>query len=204
MGMLMAPPPPTPITGVVRERLTHLYATVHAPGSRTYTNAEVARGVAELGGRVSEVYLKKLRGARSGTPSLRVLDELAAFFGVPVSYFLDPDPAPIDGVRLDIRIRLRSRALQEMLTAARRLPDAAQAVLPDIVTGLLRAEGRDPIRLQDLADAADLDSLDVVIADAGRLSPASQQALRDIIAKLGLGQGRHAHPGQPRRPGRRS
>ena len=90
-------------TGTVNERLAYLFATVHAPEARPYSCPEVARGVAAVGGSVSAVYLKKLLSGERGEPTLRVLRGLADFFAVPVAFFLDEKPEPIDGVALSGR-----------------------------------------------------------------------------------------------------
>ena len=168
-------------TGTVNERLAYLFATVHAPDARPYSCPEVARGVAAVGGSVSAVYLKKLLSGERGEPTLRVLRGLADFFAVPLSFFLDENPEPIDGVALDRQIRLRAEPLPALLAAARQLTDPAQAALAEIIAGLLRAEGRQPTAIND---PDPLDPLPGMIADAGRLSPGSRDALAGIIAKL--------------------
>src|SRR3954453_15248273 len=94
--------------GTVNERLAYLFATVRAPDARPYSCPEVARGVAAVGGSVSAVYLKKLLSGERGEPTLRVLRGLADFFGVPVGFFLDENPEPIDGAARDRQIRLRA------------------------------------------------------------------------------------------------
>src|SRR5690349_16526504 len=130
-------------TGSIAERLAYLFDVVHASGTRGYTAAEVARGVRAAGGSISDVYINKLLNGQRGEPSLRYLRMLAGFFGVPLTFFLDDDPGPIDGPGLDLQIRLRSPQVQAMLAAARRLPEPAQSALGDIVTSLLRAEVRE-------------------------------------------------------------
>jgi transcriptional regulator with XRE-family HTH domain len=171
-------------TGTVNERLAYLFATVHAPDARPYSCPEVARGVAAVGGSVSAVYLKKLLSGERGEPTLRVLRGLADFFAVPVAFFLDEDPEPIDGVALDRQIRVRAEPLPALLAAARQLTDPAKAALAEIIAGLLRAEGRQPTAINDPDPLDPLDPLPGMIADAGRLSPGSRDALAGIIAKL--------------------
>jgi hypothetical protein len=101
------------------------------------------------------------------------------------------DPAPIDGPGLDLQIRLRSPQVQAMLAAAGRLPESAQSALGDIVTSLLRAEGREPA-VEPAVEPADPDdpdnpdnALPALIAAAARLSPESVAAVGAIIDKLG-------------------
>ena len=168
-------------TGSIAERLAYLFDVVHAPGTRPYTAAEVARGVRAAGGSISDVYINKLLNGQRGEPSLRYLRMLAGFFGVPLTFFLDDDPPPIDGPGLDLQIRLRSPQVQAMLAAAGRLPEPAQSALGDIVASLLRAEGREPA-----VEPADPDrAMPALIASAARLSPESLAAVGAIIDKLG-------------------
>ena len=175
-------------TGSIAERLAYLFDVVHAPGTRGYTAAEVARGVRAAGGSISDVYINKLLNGQRGEPSLRYLRMLAGFFGVPLTFFLDDDPDPIDGPGLDLQIRLRNPQVQAMLAAAGRLPESAQSALGDIVTSLLRAEGREPA-VEPAVEPADPDdpdnALPALIAAAARLSPESVAAVGAIIDKLG-------------------
>jgi transcriptional regulator with XRE-family HTH domain len=169
-------------TGSVAERLAYLFEVVHAPGARGYTAAEVARGVKAAGAGISDVYINKLLNGQRGEPSLRYLRMLAEFFGVPLTFFLDDEPGPIDGPRLDLQIRLRRPEVQAMLAAALRLPEPAQAALADIVNSLLRAEGHHPAAAPSDPD----DTVPALIACAARLSPESLTAVGAIIDKLGV------------------
>jgi transcriptional regulator with XRE-family HTH domain len=169
-------------TGTIAERLAYLFDVIHAPGTRAYTAAEVARGVRAAGGSISDVYISKLLNGQRGEPSLRYLRMLAGFFGVPLTFFLDDDPGSIDGPGLDLQIRLRSPQVQAMLAAAQRLPEPTQDALADIVTSLLRAEGREAA-----GGASDPDAtMPALIASAGRLSPESLASVAAIIDKLGV------------------
>ena len=174
-------------TGSIAERLAYLFDVVHAPGTRGYTAAEVARGVRAAGGSISDVYINKLLNGQRGEPSIRYLRMLAGFFGVPLTFFLDDDPPPIDGPGLDLQIRLRNPQVQAMLAAAGRLPESAQSALSDIVTSLLRAEGREPAAEPPDPDNPDDpdNALPALIAAAARLSPESVAAVGAIIDKLG-------------------
>ena len=72
------------------ERLRTLVDTVHPPGRGRFTQAEIAAGVRDLGGDLSQQYLSLLlRGAHE--PSDRVVRHLAEFFGVTEDYFVDDE-----------------------------------------------------------------------------------------------------------------
>lgn len=72
------------------ERLCTLVDTVHPPSRGRFTQAEIADGVRELGGDLSQQYLSQLlRGIHE--PSERITRHLASFFGVTEAYFVDDD-----------------------------------------------------------------------------------------------------------------
>lgn len=180
--------------GTFGERLVYLFETVHAPGEPPYRVPEVVRAIRAAGGTISTAYVRKLLYGERIEPSLRVHDTLARFFGVPRSWFLEEDPADIDSAALDLAIRLRGESTHARLTTARRLTPGNQAALGDIVTGLLRAGGVEPL------PAADLDPLSSTIASATRLRPESLAALDVIMAKLIDAQapgGRRTHSTSP-------
>jgi transcriptional regulator with XRE-family HTH domain len=130
--------------GTIPQRLNYLFETVHAPGSKPYSAAEVARWINDNGGKISSVYiLKILNGERTG-PGHEYLKTLAEFFGVSHTYFYEDDPAEVDGAALNAAIVLRNDNVQSMLVRAARLSPQSQKALSDIIDGLLRAEGKDP------------------------------------------------------------
>ena len=72
------------------EKLEHLYATVHPRGRRPYSMDEVAVGIAEQGGEpVSASYLWMLRRGQRDNPTIKAVEAIAKFFGVPTAYFFD-------------------------------------------------------------------------------------------------------------------
>lgn len=76
--------------GTFSERLRTLVATVHPPGRGRFTQAEIAAGVRDLGGDLSQQYLSQiLRGDHE--PSHRIARHLADFFGVTADYFADDE-----------------------------------------------------------------------------------------------------------------
>ncbi len=168
--------------GTVTERLAYLFAVVHAPGARPYTAGHVSRWIRAdgVGEPISAVYISKLlNGDRE--PTTRFLPGLARFFGVPPEFFLVQDPPPINGPWLDVQIRLRGDGLQTMLADASSLAPPATAALQDVITSLLRAEGREVF---DPEVWDEEQALPALIASAGQLSPASRSSIAAIIARL--------------------
>ena len=145
-------------TGVIAERLDHLFSTVHPPGRGPYSLREVAEAInAEAGASVmSAAYLSQLRSGQRTEPSHSRLTAIARFFGVDVRYFSD-DKAAIetdgqlelltamrDSGVLDIAIRaaglseISLEAVRAVIENARRLEHVDE---PDEKAGLRRAPG---------------------------------------------------------------
>jgi transcriptional regulator with XRE-family HTH domain len=93
--------------GTFAERLDYLFKTVK-PEHGPLTMDEVAARISAQGGeRVSSAYLSALRRGVRDNPSLRTIEALARFFGVPATYFVD------DGTAKEVRSQL------ELLTQLR-------------------------------------------------------------------------------------
>lgn len=78
------PPPRT-----LAEKLNHLFETIHPPGRRPYSNEEAAAAIGETGVTISQSYIWLLRKGQRDNPTLKHIEALARFFGVPPAYFFD-------------------------------------------------------------------------------------------------------------------
>ncbi len=75
------------------EKLERLFQSVRSPAGREYTYAEAATGINARGiATISAAYLCDLRNGMKDNPRVKLIEALADFFGVPVTYFLDMDP----------------------------------------------------------------------------------------------------------------
>ncbi len=72
----------------VSERIQHLFHTVRRPDGKPWTLQEVASATG-----LSVSYIWRLRSGKAANPTKSVLERLAAFFGVPVGYFIADDTA---------------------------------------------------------------------------------------------------------------
>lgn len=79
--------PPT-----LADRLNHLFATVRPREGREYSNEHVAAAIGREGSvTISQSYIWALRKGSKDNPTMKHLEALARFFGVPVSYFFDDE-----------------------------------------------------------------------------------------------------------------
>jgi transcriptional regulator with XRE-family HTH domain len=124
------------------DKLAHLYVTVRPAGrSKPYTDREVAAAITAQGVEISASYLNLLRTGRKTNPTLRHLQALAQFFGVPVAYLCD------DGTveRVDAELA--------RLTELRELQDALNT--PEVRVVALKARGLSAASLERLGDIID-------------------------------------------------
>jgi transcriptional regulator with XRE-family HTH domain len=70
-------------------RLNHAFAMLTKPDGREYSNEEVSRSLREQGEQISVSYLFQLRSSKKDNPTLRHIEALGRFFGLPGSYFFD-------------------------------------------------------------------------------------------------------------------
>lgn len=69
------------------DRLNHLFASVKPRGGQEYSNEHVAAVCCGAGVAISQSYIWQLRKNKKTNPTLRHLQALADFFGVPAAYF---------------------------------------------------------------------------------------------------------------------
>lgn len=73
------------------DKLNHLFASVKPRGGQEYSNEHVASAITAKGVTISQSYIWQLRKSKKDNPTLKHLQALADFFGVPVSYFFDDE-----------------------------------------------------------------------------------------------------------------
>ena len=121
------------------DKLNTLFDTVHPAGRGPYSNAEVAAGVAELGGSISPTYVWMLRNGKKTNPTIEHLQALADFFGVSPAYFFDDSKAA--EIERDLRSLQAMRSVTVRAMAARLgdlSEDQLQSVAP-ILDSIIRA-----------------------------------------------------------------
>ncbi|MFE0460155.1 helix-turn-helix domain-containing protein [Kitasatospora sp. NPDC058965] len=111
----------------IAEKLDHLFREIHPSGRGPFSYHEVAQAIREQAGpdgpTVSHGTLQQIRTGAKTNPTVKTLEAIAAFFGVPAAYFLDDTVAE----RVDARVR---ELKAERVAAA---PDQEQAELAGVL-----------------------------------------------------------------------
>ncbi|WP_305785982.1 helix-turn-helix domain-containing protein [Symbioplanes lichenis] len=99
------------------DRLNHLFEVVRPAGrSKPFSNPEVARAVSGRGDvQISPQYLWALRNGSRDNPTVKQLEALAAFFGVPPAYFLSDERAADIDEQLALLAAARDADVREIL-----------------------------------------------------------------------------------------
>ena len=129
------------------DKLNHLFAVTKSPEGDEYSNDFAADSITAAGTKISGTYVWQLRKRKRDNPTIKHVEGLAKFFGVPVNYFFDDDVTD----RVDHQLR-ELAAEQERLKAnagdqeAQRIAMRAGELTPDrrqLVMDLLDVVYRD-------------------------------------------------------------
>jgi transcriptional regulator with XRE-family HTH domain len=120
----------------IPEKLDHLFKTVRRPDGREFTYDQVEKGTS---GAVSRSYVWKLRNGRNENPSLEVIEALARFFEVPVTYFFEGVDVPSQDA-VAVANLLRNPALRRLAERAQGLSPEHLELVGDFIEGLKRLE----------------------------------------------------------------
>ncbi|MDX3192085.1 XRE family transcriptional regulator [Streptomyces sp. MN03-5084-2B] len=129
------------------DKLNHLFAVTKSPEGDEYSNDFAADSITVAGTKISGTYIWQLRKRKRDNPTIKHVEGLAKFFGVPVNYFFDDDVTD----RVDQQLR-ELAAEQQRLKAnagdqeAQRIAMRAGELTPDrrqLVMDLLDVVYRD-------------------------------------------------------------
>jgi transcriptional regulator with XRE-family HTH domain len=135
--------PAAPAT--LAERIDLLFRTVHPGRSRPYSMREAASQINDAAGQqvISHGYLWSLRKGTKTNPSMIQIAAIAAFFGVPPSYFFDaPGEPPVDPA---VKIALSDDKVREVILRAQGLPEPALRALIDMADSARTLAGLPPV-----------------------------------------------------------
>ncbi|MCG0285369.1 helix-turn-helix domain-containing protein [Streptomyces sp. PSAA01] len=84
-------------TRTLADKINNLFQAITDDG-REHSNEYVAQAISKTGITISQSYIWQLRKGKKDNPTMRHLQALANFFGVPVAYFFDDAVAgEVDG-----------------------------------------------------------------------------------------------------------
>ncbi|GGM72879.1 XRE family transcriptional regulator [Longimycelium tulufanense] len=124
------------------DKLNHLFETVHPAGRGPYSNEEVAAGIRDSGGAtISATYIWLLRKGQRDNPTMRHLEALAAFFGVPPAYFFDDETAEDVRAELELLHALRDTGVQKVALRAAGLSPRSLDSIVEMIKRVRELEG---------------------------------------------------------------
>ena len=121
--------------------LNKLFETVHPPGRKPHTNAEVATTLAQGGHAISKPYLSQLRSGHRTNPSDETVAALAKFFKVKSDYFFNDIYAAKIDVDLELLSQLQGYGLRRLSSRAFDLSEESQNLLTSMAEKLRASEG---------------------------------------------------------------
>ncbi|OKI51862.1 XRE family transcriptional regulator [Streptomyces sp. CB00072] len=107
------------------EKLNHLFQAVVPAGRGPYGNEEVAQVITAAGVPISSSYIWLLRKGQRDNPTMRHLDGLAKFFGVPQAYFFDDDVTEQVNSQLELAYAMRDSRIRNLALRAEGLSPAS-------------------------------------------------------------------------------
>src|SRR5690242_19066843 len=127
--------------GHLAGKLDRLFRSAAARRRGEFTYREVAAGIEHAGfAPISATYVWQQRTGQRSNPTMRHLEALAAFFGVPVSYFFDEQVAARVDADLDLVVALADSPLRQLTLSAAGLSDDSRAAVLALIQHLRRLE----------------------------------------------------------------
>lgn len=122
-------------------KLNHLFETVVPVGGGTYSTEEVARAISSGSVSISGSYIWLLRKGQRDNPTLKHIEALARFFGVPPAYFFEDQVAKAVDRELELMVALRSAGVQHVALRAAGLSPRSLRTIKEIIERARELEG---------------------------------------------------------------
>ncbi|MFI6682797.1 helix-turn-helix domain-containing protein [Streptomyces sp. NPDC050485] len=122
-------------------KLNHLFETVLPAGRGPYGTEEVARAITSADVSISGSYIWLLRKGQRDNPTLKHLEALARFFGVPPAYFFDDEVTKAVDGELELMVALRSAGVQHVALRAAGLSPRSLRTIKEIIERARELEG---------------------------------------------------------------
>jgi transcriptional regulator with XRE-family HTH domain len=127
------------------QRLEYLFRTVRGSGRREYSNEEVATAITrDQGVTISASYLWYLRTGQRDNPTLKHLNALARFFGVPAAYFFDDETANQVEAELALLTAMKDARIRDVALRADGLSAESLDTIRDVIARVRQLEGLPP------------------------------------------------------------
>ncbi|WP_435128771.1 Secondary metabolite protein [Actinacidiphila sp. bgisy144] len=126
----------------VADLLDRLFREVHPAGRGPYTYAEVAEGVRESTGfSLTASAIQQLRTGKNENPKMATIRALAAFFGVPPSYFFEEEVAARTLAEIDVVTAMRDADVRRVALRANGLSVGSLQMVAAVIDQARRLEG---------------------------------------------------------------
>ncbi len=123
------------------EKVDRLFAQVR-PTKGEYSYEHVASAIrAEGGPTISATYLWQLRKGLRDNPTLKHLEALSSFFGVPAAYFFDDEAATSIDAQLSVLASLRDASVRNVAVRASGLSPESLETIADMIERVRKLEG---------------------------------------------------------------
>jgi transcriptional regulator with XRE-family HTH domain len=123
------------------EKIDRLFRAVH-PADREYTHEEVASAIRKDGGpTISATYLWQLRKGQRNNPTMRHLEALSKFFGVPPAYFFDDEVSAQIDSELSLLASMRDISVRQVALRASGLSQESIQAIVDMIERVRELEG---------------------------------------------------------------
>jgi transcriptional regulator with XRE-family HTH domain len=127
------------------DKLNHLFLTVHPAARGPYSNEEVAAAIRERGtASVSATYIWLLRKGERDNPTLKHLEALASFFGVPPAYFFDDEATARIDAELTVLSAIRDLGVRSLALRMAGLSAKSLQPIADVIDRVRELEGLAP------------------------------------------------------------
>lgn len=124
-------------------KLNRLFESIPQPDGSEYTNRAAAVALTDAGVSVSAQHLWHLRTGRADNPSFRLLDGIARLFGVPITYFSDPEVEAQVSAELTTLAALRAAGVKSLLNRAQGVSPQNMRHIEGILDQIRKVEGLD-------------------------------------------------------------
>ncbi|WP_425461124.1 helix-turn-helix domain-containing protein [Kitasatospora atroaurantiaca] len=136
--------PDAPAGHALADKLNHLFETVIPAGRGPYNTEEVAREISAGGVPISGSYIWLLRRGQRDNPTLRHVEGIAKFFGVPAAYFFDDQVAEDVDAQLGLLVALRDTQVQRVALRAAGLSARSLRSITEVIERVRELEGLPP------------------------------------------------------------